>query len=120
MAAEAQPPHPSGDEGEDADSARGDALDERERCERERSDVEREATAFERESSQPAAICQQRADRVQRSPKGKGGQRGRGVVFTQVGDVRQRGRRERQQKRDGNLSTQSRRPVRQPACGDGY
>ena len=81
---EAAPAQTCGGVGEDADPARRDTLNERERCERKRTDVERKAAAFEREAEQPAAICQERFDRVKRAPKRKSGQSGGGIVLTQV------------------------------------
>ena len=43
---------------------------------------------------------------MKRSPERESGQGSRGIVLAQVRDVRQRGRRERQQQREGSLSTQ--------------
>jgi len=73
VATEAAAAQTCGGVGEDPDPARGDALDERERCERKCGDVEREAAALEREPEQPAAVRQERFDRVKRSPKRKSG-----------------------------------------------
>ena len=95
--------HPGRDEGEDPDPARGHALDERERRQRQRGDVERKAGALEREAEQPAAVGEQHVHRVQRPPKRKRGQRGRGVVLAEVGDVRQRRGRQREDERDSGL-----------------
>ena len=97
--------HPGRDEGEDPDPARGHALDERERRQRQRDDVEREAGAFEREAEEPTAIGEQRLHRVQRPPKRKRGQRGRGVVLEEVRDVGQRRGRQGEDERDSGLGT---------------
>ena len=92
------------DEREDADPARGDALDECERSERERGDVEGEAGALEGKAEEPAAISQQRRRRVKRSPQRQRRQRGGGIVLAQVRDVDQCRRHERQQERKGSLA----------------
>jgi len=98
----------SGSVGEDPDPARRDALNEGERCERKRCDVEREAAAFEREADQPAAIRQERSDRVKRSPQRESGQSGGGIVLTQIRNVREPGGREREDERDGGLNAHRR------------
>jgi hypothetical protein len=106
VTAEAATAQACGDKSEDADSACGDALDERERSKRKRCDVQREADALECEAEQPAAIPQQRCSRVQRSSQREGRQRGRGIVLSEVRDVDQGGRRQRQPERNGGLRVQ--------------
>ena len=66
-------PQTGGDVGEHPDPARPDALDERERRQRERHDVEREAGALEPEADQPAPVAEQRLRRMKRSSKRKSG-----------------------------------------------
>ena len=57
---EPPPAEPGRCKSEDADAARGDALDERERRERQGDNIEREAGALERKPHEPAAVGEQR------------------------------------------------------------
>jgi hypothetical protein len=79
------------DVGEHPDPAGGNALHERQRCQRERGRVEQESPGLHGKAQQPPAARQQQVQRVQRPAHGEHRQRRRGIVLAQVGEVGERG-----------------------------
>src|SRR6266566_2714887 len=86
---------------EHADAAGVDALDERERGQRQRGCVEQESTALHGETEQPASVAEQELQRMQRAAHRQDRKRRGSVVLTQVRQVRDRRRQEREHDRDG-------------------
>src|SRR5256885_16683152 len=79
----------------------------KERRQRERRRIEEEATALHHEAEQPAAVAEQKPDRVQRATHRQHGKGSGGLVLAQVGQTRDGGRQGCEHDCDGGACAHS-------------